>query len=176
MTETSERLAKYVAAKGMTRESFVTRFPHPLLVEVSPAKTPSEDAPQFATILTPLTSSEKSDQDEDQSETLQVWPVVKRTTGTFEGMVNVGRSLNNDIVLPSNAASKLHAYFRYSSKDQAYSLTDASSTNGTFLNGKRLEPKVMELLQDGDSIVFADLPRRLFYSAQGFHDYLTENF
>lgn len=105
-----------------------------------------------------------------------MWPVVKRTTGTFEGMVNVGRSLNNDIVLPSNAASKLHAYFRYSSKDQAYSLTDASSTNGTFLNGKRLEPKVMELLQDGDSIVLADLPRRLFYSAQGFHDYLTENF
>ena len=91
-------------------------------------------------------------------------------------MINVGRTPNNDVVLLSRAISKLHAYFTYSRTDNAYFLTDATSTNGTLINGKKLTPKQPERIFDGDTINFAHEFRMLFFSAPSFHDYLTETY
>lgn len=55
--------------------------------------------------------------------------------------------------------SNIHAEFRQSDGDVF--LTDLGSTNGTFLNGRRLSPHVAEKLHPGDEVRFArDLKAR----------------
>lgn len=56
----------------------------------------------------------------------------------FADGVTVGRTPNNDIVLPHPSVSRFHAYFQLDAKTGNWSLVDAESKNGTLLNGVRL--------------------------------------
>ena len=57
----------------------------------------------------------------------------------------VGRSPEADIVLPSTSASRLHAKFSFSSRQDAKAVTlsvqDLGSANGTFVNGERIRKR-----------------------------------
>ena len=176
MTDTSQPISKYVSLKGLSRDSFVTMFPHPFLVELKSNSQSSQDDPVFATLAMSAAEFSATHADGPLDTTVHVQPLTKRTTASFEGMINVGRTPNNDVVLLSRAISKLHAYFTYSRTDNAYFLTDATSTNGTLINGKKLTPKQPERIFDGDTINFAYEFRMLFFSAPSFHDYLTETY
>lgn len=59
------------------------------------------------------------------------------------------------IVIHSELISRLHACIYR--EDGAFYLEDMNSTNGTFLNGRRLLPKERQLLSDGDMVGFANL-------------------
>ncbi len=52
------------------------------------------------------------------------------------GVVRVGRSLDNDVVLPSQRVSRYHAHLRY--EGGRWLLYDLRSTNGTFVGERRL--------------------------------------
>ena len=52
----------------------------------------------------------------------------------------VGRSSHNDIQIKDRSVSRHHLLIRR--KDEEYVLTDLNSENGTFVNGKDLEPGV----------------------------------
>lgn len=54
------------------------------------------------------------------------------------GSYTVGRSLNCEIVIPDRSVSRIHARLTCVSSRTAY-LEDLSSTNGTFVNGSRVE-------------------------------------
>lgn len=89
------------------------------------------------------------------SETLKhaIYPLVKGEYNT--GPVNiftVGRVDGNDMIMPDYAISKQHAILEI--KRGSYSIRDCDSTNGTAVNGKRLDKKPV-LLKDGDVIGFA---------------------
>lgn len=45
----------------------------------------------------------------------------------------------------------------YLQRRRCFYLEDMNSTNGTFLNGRRLLPKERQLLSDGDMVGFANL-------------------
>jgi diguanylate cyclase (GGDEF)-like protein len=71
--------------------------------------------------------------------------------------VTLGRALDADIRINDSRASRLHARI-ITEVDKAtgiarYSLKDLDSTNGTILNGKRIEH---EVLQDGDKFEVGD--------------------
>src|SRR2546423_13667228 len=71
--------------------------------------------------------------------------------------VTLGRALDADIRINDSRASRLHARI-ITETDAAtgvtrYRLRDLNSTNGTILNGKRIE---QELLQDGDKFEVGD--------------------
>lgn len=55
----------------------------------------------------------------------------------------------------SNAVSRVHC--RINHNDGRNFITDLSSANGTFLNGKKLEPEKPTLLNEGDKIRVADV-------------------
>ncbi|MGD8286888.1 MAG: FHA domain-containing protein, partial [Desulfobacterales bacterium] len=82
-----------------------------------------------------------------------VYPLVK---GEFaSGAVNrfsIGRVDGNDMVMPDYAISKEHAFIEI--RRGRYLLKDNTSTNGTKLNGKRVEDKPVGLV-DGDIVSFA---------------------
>jgi hypothetical protein len=89
------------------------------------------------------------------SETLKhaIYPLVKGeyNTGTAN-IFTVGRVDGNDMIMPDYAISKQHAILEI--KRGSYSLRDCDSTNGTAVNGKRLDKKPV-VLKNGDVIGFA---------------------
>jgi diguanylate cyclase (GGDEF)-like protein len=67
--------------------------------------------------------------------------------------LSVGRDIGNDIVLLSNRISRRHAIMRVDRKRAT--LADLSSTNGTFINGVRVETAEAPL-ERGDQIKIGD--------------------
>jgi pSer/pThr/pTyr-binding forkhead associated (FHA) protein len=67
---------------------------------------------------------------------LLVYPVKQTGRTPFPRVVTVGRTRNNDIVLPDISISKFHAFF----KDEGglFALSDGESRNGTFVDGDRV--------------------------------------
>lgn len=89
------------------------------------------------------------------SETLKhaIYPLVKGEYAS--GPVNtfsVGRVDGNDMIMPDYAISKQHAVIEI--KRGNYTIMDCGSTNGTMVNGKRLDKKPVNL-KDGDIVGFA---------------------
>lgn len=66
------------------------------------------------------------------------------------GSIMLGRSPNLSIPIPDEQVSRLHCSLNYS-KD-SFTLTDEGSTNGTFLNGEKLEPHKSYDLRHEDEI------------------------
>lgn len=84
-----------------------------------------------------------------------IYPMVKRrreSTGV-RGVFTIGRTPDNDMVIPDYAISKRHAEIR--AGETGYVLRDAGSTNGTSVNDETLTPGGAEMrLKDGDVIKF----------------------
>jgi hypothetical protein len=89
------------------------------------------------------------------SETLRhaIYPLVKGEYAS--GPVNsfsVGRVDGNDMIMPDYAISKQHAILEI--KRGNYTVMDGGSTNGTMVNGKRIDKKPVNLRND-DVVGFA---------------------
>ena len=74
--------------------------------------------------------------------------LAKRPGNPFPNMISLGRATSNDIVIPLETISKLHGYFLR--EGDAYFYTDYQSTNGSLVNGKKLDKGEKRLLSDGD--------------------------
>ena len=68
----------------------------------------------------------------------------------------IGKLKNTvDVVIDQPTISRMHAKLRR--VDQEYYLTDLNSTNGTFVNGQRLESGQNQRINPGDQIRFAEI-------------------
>jgi len=70
-----------------------------------------------------------------------------------KGMINIGRSKENDIVIDNIAVSRKHAQIERQ-EGSGFVLRDLQSSNGTFLNGVQIDANDHEL-RDGDIIGLA---------------------
>lgn len=73
--------------------------------------------------------------------------------------VTVGREGQNDIVIPDGRCSREHCVFRKS--EGSWYVCDLGSSNGTFVNGNRIDRS--QKLRPGDRIKIAS--QRLLYAA-----------
>jgi HD-GYP domain-containing protein (c-di-GMP phosphodiesterase class II) len=92
--------------------------------------------------------------------------LLRGVSGEVEGKpwesntrLRAGRLSNLEIVLDDSSVSRLHAEVR--ATDTGWSLRDLKSTNGTFLNGTRLEPDEERRVQQGDVIQFGKVAVRI---------------
>jgi hypothetical protein len=79
---------------------------------------------------------------------------VRRTGRSVGHFVTVGRTPNNDLVVPDVSVSRFHAYLKQD-KDGVFWLQDAKSTNGTTVNGMRVPSQGHGLpatLKSGDNL------------------------
>ncbi|KAA3648232.1 MAG: FHA domain-containing protein [Chloroflexi bacterium] len=76
----------------------------------------------------------------------QVFPIRQHT-------VNIGRNLDNHVVIQEATVSRVHAQIRY--EDEQFSIHDLNSTGGTYVNGK---PVAKSELNSGDSVMIASVP------------------
>ena len=61
------------------------------------------------------------------------------------GQKNIGRMADNDIILQDLAASSHHAEIYYDQSTNTVAIRDLESTNGTFVNGKKInDPQVLQ--------------------------------
>lgn len=92
-----------------------------------------------------------------------VVPVRKGADNPFGYMVTLGRAANNDIRFTSRRVSAFHAYFRQ--VGDRWSISDASSSNGVFVNGTRLSPERSRPVRSGDAIGIAGEIQGVFLDA-----------
>jgi pSer/pThr/pTyr-binding forkhead associated (FHA) protein len=61
---------------------------------------------------------------------------IRRTGRSVGHLVSVGRTSNNDVVVPDVSVSRFHAFLKERHGDSPWSIQDAGSTNGTEVNAQ----------------------------------------
>src|ERR1700761_9758741 len=84
--------------------------------------------------------------------------------------VTIGRVQGNDIVLPKGNVSKRHA--RIVLKDGKFIIVDLKSTNGTYVNGRKITSPLV--VKDSDKIYIGDFIVGVDESATGEPDGASE--
>lgn len=126
-----------------------------------------EDDDQLPTRLINLRTTETSEL-RDERVLASEWSVTAvRKASEFPpyNRIVVGRSRVSDVVLPFPSVSKSHAVFHVESFRPAY-LSDLRSANGTFLNGRRLQPDEVAPVRVGDRIRLGRLEVELVDAAR----------
>jgi hypothetical protein len=91
-----------------------------------------------------------------QSGTREV-PLIFRPGGR---RLNVGRASDNELTLNDASVSKIHAALLMTGEGTLL-VADTGSTNGTFINGRRITYGESRAIEDGDVIGFGDVEVRL---------------
>jgi len=140
-------------ARSQPVQSFALQYAFPALYvfDIAPGSAPSasadetvRDGPQLMTLMQKGGNVLRY--------LYEVGFLVKRPGNPFPKFVSIGRAPNNDLVFAVESVSKFHGYFTNDGSEWA--LTDYRSTNGTQLNGKKLEPAVATPVKSGDRIRF----------------------
>jgi pSer/pThr/pTyr-binding forkhead associated (FHA) protein len=66
------------------------------------------------------------------------------------GQVDLGRSLDNDIVVNDTYVSRKHARITLEGSD--FAIEDLGTTNGTYVNGTNIKGKGKVILKEGDEV------------------------
>ncbi|MHC4597579.1 MAG: FHA domain-containing protein [Planctomycetota bacterium] len=107
-----------------------------------------------------------------KAKSIFVAQVLKGGRNAFHNMITVGRTPNNDIVVPHPCVSKFHAFFREEAPGEGLNLWDAGSSYGTKVDGKRLGKTRGLLLKGREVIVFAESVRATYLLSRDFYDYM----
>jgi serine/threonine protein kinase len=83
----------------------------------------------------------------------------------YRGEVTIGRDTGNDVVLPVSQVSRRHA--RITCDREGYRVTDLGSTNGTFVNGVRLQIGSSCPLRPDDTLGIGPINLQALSSAPG---------
>lgn len=79
--------------------------------------------------------------------------LMKDGGGSGSAMITLGRTSNNDLVLPDERVSKFHGYFQKSG--ETWTFTDAGSTNGTCIDGNPIVPMRPYPLDGGATLLLS---------------------
>lgn len=153
-------------------EDFRVRFPHPFL-EVQIKKGVYEARDAQAALQTHVDGDTVYEKPDERDWKKAVIVQVRKTKrNVVPGVVTAGRSLKNDVILPHEAVSKLHVYFKKDPTTGLFSITEVGSTYGTTVNGHPLVEGKTAPLESGMELVFGRTVHALFFSPLDFHSYM----
>jgi hypothetical protein len=156
------------AFREMGEEAFRRTYDHPFLL--FPDKHGTGD---LKTYHTRMATKEAALDPTSTGKTLDQFRVVvpRHKRARADERLLVGRGEDRDVAIDHSTVSKRHAFLIYDSQSGGFQLGDAGSTNGTFINGQRIESGSPVPLRDGSIISFGDCDY-LFLSPDGFIDLL----
>ena len=91
-------------------------------------------------------------------------PLAGREFRLDRDVMTLGRGDECNVVVPERQISRVH--MRVRREATGYFLEDLDSKNGTFVNGRQVQPGASVLLQDGDEIQLALSVRMVFVGAE----------
>ena len=161
-------------AEGMSEDEFITTFAYSVLVEKSGIISLDHSSLLSGTkllndnrdVLHPIT-----DPSELISNTAKVFELRKRS-GSLVTDIFVGRAPINDIVIANPSVSKSHLRFISIPRTEQHQLVDMFSSNGTYLNDKKINPFEKHQVGDHDEISFGTEYQLIYYSPQAFYEML----
>ena len=163
-------------AEGMSEDEFITTFSYSVLIEKSVIVSREHSSLLSVTkilndthdVLNPITDSS-----EPINNKAKVFELRKRS-GSLVTDIFVGRAPTNDIVLANPSVSKSHLRFISIPQTKHYQLVDMFSSNGTYLNGKKINPFEKRQVEDHDEISFGTEYQLLYYSPQVFYEMIID--
>lgn len=175
------RIEDYVLpVKQMTREEFTRLHETPFLLWCRPADDQGNQAWSFKTQTVPQDRavlarilSEQGLRLSPEVVGYEVYPVKKTQANPWRDRISIGRARNNDIVLMDSSISKLHTHLTLGANN-ALSITDAGSRNGTQVGDKVLGPQETLPLQNGTPLLLGRL-EMLFLSPEGLYDFIAKH-
>ena len=81
--------------------------------------------------------------------------------------IGVGTDPTCDLTFPEEDLSLRHGFFK---AVKGMSFTDAGSTNGTFINGTKLDPRKSKKLNNHDEMRFGEHAVFIYMSVHGFYE------
>lgn len=137
------------ALQKMGRNAFVRHYRFPVLLGIGMYENLSRRrAHGRGTLITEIYSDEE--RAEPESLVDRVWMVKKENMNSKDEGITVGKTSDNDLVIPEYTLSRKHCEFSLSA--EGVFITDLDSLNGTKVNGARIQPHQPHLLQDGAEI------------------------
>jgi hypothetical protein len=178
MAERVRQFAYYLQeAAGVTSSDYRRLHDHPVLIWPQGEDWIERPGFQFETCIVDLRGDQTFEipapLDSHVKNTLII-EVRKQSDAAPAKMICVGRAVNNDIIFADTAVSKLHAYFVQAADSDAFYLVDASSTNGTEVNRRRLVPNHNHLLVNRDRIRFGPNVHVMYLTTIGFFEMLHQ--
>lgn len=149
MALTLEKLAA-ATASASSQEEFVRRWPFPVLVEEPDGK-------------------------ESQDPGVKVYPVHPKDRTRNDGPVSLGRKQHQDVVINDGMISSLHAHFTLEfdeGDERMFFYEDQGSSNGSWLNGEKLEHNHKVQVNNKDSLRLGPNVAVKFYTAGGIYLFL----
>jgi len=170
------------ASDKLDRASFVERYPEPALLFVRglPGQKPSDrdfdaddtHAVEFQTTTeVPIPSRAIEKRDQIGPDAVVVF-LKKRSPWTpFADVLTVGRATIQDVCIPLPSVSKFHVCL---TRDPGgWKITDQRSVNGTFVDGRQLEPGGAARLREGTRLGFGHAAEAVFFTPDGLHDFVS---
>ena len=177
-------IREYYREATLTRDEFTKRFAHPFLV-ISNTSSDDEDDQSgsffFTKAFMPLDNPNATLGGGPSLDAGAVVVPVKKKIDqsvhkvSLASTVMVGRNDDNDLVLTYTGISKYHFYIAAQpfTTDQ-YTISDNGSTNGTFVNMKKVAPSARVPLNSGDKISLGNSLEIRFFLAADFWERLQE--
>lgn len=157
---------------GLDRDGFLAEHPYSLVVTDNPGET--VDNVDFHTIA----SDPGAESGTDHARLLErvgKWAFLLRKKGRFASMLTVGRAANSDLRLNVPSVSKFHAYFTHVAREKSWYLSDANSSNGTFVAGKEIPPSHGKVkLEPGQTLRFGPDVTCQFLTAEALWNMFSE--
>lgn len=172
----AERIADFIAetAHLKSTEAFVAEHPYPFLVREAtkikavPVPTGDRQTLRLGKAVAPSG---------DGFATGDVWifRICPEDPERNRGAVILGRDGSCDVQIEDGSVSTEHARFTLEwgeNDEKLFYVTDAGSSNGTWLNGDKLPDETPTQLSDMDSLRVGPAVKLQFFTADGFYDFL----
>jgi pSer/pThr/pTyr-binding forkhead associated (FHA) protein len=149
----------------LPRNLFVARFPEPILVGDGALASEVEAQQMKARSEIGWESTKVGGKSPPTIPRIPIVCPVRKVRKNYPRMITVGRTPHNDVPIPDNAVSKLHAFFKIPRPDRELWLSDNGSLNGTFVDEMRLTPHAPPVMVAmGARVRFAAVAFTLFSS------------
>jgi hypothetical protein len=175
---------RIVEPKGL--DDFCERYPHPVLLFGGPRSTGDPNFETSAGKTGSGATSEETAVDLPPTKPLvraQLHPfgpgheareihlLSKSNRNPFKNMITLGRSANNDVQVELGTLSKVHAAFV--NEGGRWTILDPGSTNGTKVDGVRLEKGKPVPLHDNTRLDLGGEVTAFFYTPRGLYQLLA---
>jgi pSer/pThr/pTyr-binding forkhead associated (FHA) protein len=168
-----EWIQRITSEKIADAEAFAKKYPDPVLIanEQDTAGSSSGEGvnPADSGGPTEMLDAAKIKSGALASREARVWTVARKQGS---GEIVVGRSRECDVWVDDSRVSKKHAAFEPSKKGEIV-LHDLGSTNGTFVNDRRLDKGEKAKVLSHDQVRFGRAMKMHFMDAPGFWDYVA---